>query len=260
MTDHPQNEALRQPSNAQLKEWRRLVENTTMVSGLGAYRPEEFLVLLDEVDRLRAILAARQPAPAPMDVARTVVQCPNCGKTGMLDAFSYALPTVTPAPTETEWQKHLREHHNSGGREFICDECELIIAKEKANIAEPTVTVAAPTLREVLQLFRDQLVDGQIIKESDGEPWPLSKSEADQIITELEKRLRTPADLDRQNQALGETRFDEAKWWIERFTRDDFFIVHPWNSHPQDCRCETHNRLAELEAALQVAGAQGGKP
>jgi hypothetical protein len=40
-----------------------------------------------------------------------------------------------------------------------------------------------------LKLFRDQLVDGQILKESDGDPWPLTKSEADQIVAELKNRL-----------------------------------------------------------------------
>jgi hypothetical protein len=48
-------------------------------------------------------------------------------------------------------------------------------------------------LRAMLELFRCQLIDGQIIKESDGEPWPLSKSEANQIVAELEKRLTTLA-------------------------------------------------------------------
>jgi len=42
-----------------------------------------------------------------------------------------------------------------------------------------------------IQKFRDDLVDGLIIKESDGEPWPLTKSEADQIADELRKRLVT---------------------------------------------------------------------
>ena len=44
-------------------------------------------------------------------------------------------------------------------------------------------------LREALELFRCQLIDGQIVKESDGEPWPLTKSEANQIVAELGIRL-----------------------------------------------------------------------
>jgi hypothetical protein len=35
-------------------QWRRLAENTFMVSAVGEYTPEEFLVLLDAVDELEA--------------------------------------------------------------------------------------------------------------------------------------------------------------------------------------------------------------
>lgn len=45
------------PSNEQLKKWRQLAENTFMVSALGEYTPVEFIVLLEEVERLRAALA-----------------------------------------------------------------------------------------------------------------------------------------------------------------------------------------------------------
>ncbi len=40
-------------SEAQLRQWRVLAENTMMTSALGEYTPEEFIVLLDEVERLR---------------------------------------------------------------------------------------------------------------------------------------------------------------------------------------------------------------
>ena len=52
--------------------------------------------------------------------------------------------------------------------------------------AEPVVPEREPL---DVQKFRDDLVDGLIIKESDGDPWPLTKSEADQIADELRKRL-----------------------------------------------------------------------
>lgn len=37
-----------------LRRWRALAETTMMVSALGEYTPEEFLILLNEVERLRA--------------------------------------------------------------------------------------------------------------------------------------------------------------------------------------------------------------
>jgi len=40
-----------------------------------------------------------------------------------------------------------------------------------------------------LEQFYCELVDGQVIKESDGEPWALTKSEARQIVDELRKRI-----------------------------------------------------------------------
>lgn len=42
----------------QLAEWRKEFERRTMTSAIWEYCPEEFGVLLDEVDRLNAALAA----------------------------------------------------------------------------------------------------------------------------------------------------------------------------------------------------------
>jgi transposase-like protein len=46
------------PSPEQLKEWRKLAEDTMMISAVGEYTPQEFTTLLDEVDRLREVNAA----------------------------------------------------------------------------------------------------------------------------------------------------------------------------------------------------------
>jgi hypothetical protein len=75
-----------------------------------------------------------------------------------------------------------------------CPSCGKRLNKARwFSHAEPCARLAsqpeqAPILD--LQLFYDQLVDGQIIKESDGEPWPLTKSEAKQIVDALFERLK----------------------------------------------------------------------
>lgn len=46
------------PTGQQLAEWRRLAEDTMMISAVGEYTPAEFTVLLDAVDELQVQLAA----------------------------------------------------------------------------------------------------------------------------------------------------------------------------------------------------------
>ena len=59
-------------------------------------------------------------------------------------------------------------------------------ARQNAHPPSPDVAGA------LLEKFRCDLIDGLVVKESDGDPWPLTKSEANQIVAELEKRLRIP--------------------------------------------------------------------
>lgn len=41
------------PDSKQLREWRRLAENTEMISAVGEYTPAEFITLLDAVESLQ---------------------------------------------------------------------------------------------------------------------------------------------------------------------------------------------------------------
>lgn len=67
------------------------------------------------------------------------------------------------------------------------------------------------------ELFYAQLIDGQIIKESDGEPWPLTKPEARQICDALKQRLAAPAAPE-----LSAEQFWNALWGEEAFALKDW--------------------------------------
>src|SRR6266404_2870715 len=59
-------------------------------------------------------------------------------------------------------------------------------------------------------------------------------------------------------QALTACALAEAKWWLEKAGRDGhFWIVSPLSKHPDNCRCEAHERIAGLERAAggKVLGA-----
>lgn len=47
------------PSKEKRDEWRKLAENTDMISAVGEYTPNEFMELLDAVDRLETLLNPR---------------------------------------------------------------------------------------------------------------------------------------------------------------------------------------------------------
>ncbi len=44
------------PSKALWQQWRKLAENTEMISAIGEYTPPEFILLLDAIDELEARL------------------------------------------------------------------------------------------------------------------------------------------------------------------------------------------------------------
>ena len=45
------------PTKEQRTEWRKLAENTMMISAVGEYTPEEFTILLDAVDELEDFIS-----------------------------------------------------------------------------------------------------------------------------------------------------------------------------------------------------------
>lgn len=49
------------PDKEKRKEWRQLAENTSMISAIGKYTPEEVIILIDAVDELeRQIETAKE--------------------------------------------------------------------------------------------------------------------------------------------------------------------------------------------------------
>ena len=73
--------AERQLGPETLKMWRTLAENTTMVSALGEYTPEEVIWLIDEVERLRRELALRAEAPSGLPSDTGEAEIHNAAKT-----------------------------------------------------------------------------------------------------------------------------------------------------------------------------------
>jgi hypothetical protein len=97
-------------------------------------------------------------APERTESERGAVLCDDCGE--------YKYECRCPAPSQSE-KVSLEEQAN-------CKIC-----------AQPASTDA----RELARQFRNKLINGEIIKESDGEPWSLTKSEATQVAAALETLL-----------------------------------------------------------------------
>lgn len=108
-----------------------------------------------------------------------------------------ALQEALPKPENMKWlldaanqvinELKVQEHLDSDTFRWLCNAVGQV-ERDLSRAALASQPEQAPILD--LQLFYDQLVDGQIIKESDGEPWPLTKSEAKQIVDALFERLK----------------------------------------------------------------------
>lgn len=63
------------PAKAKRDEWRKLAMETVMISAVGEYTPEEFLVLLDAVDELeQQVLQLQKALKASCQIGE---QCDN---------------------------------------------------------------------------------------------------------------------------------------------------------------------------------------
>jgi hypothetical protein len=72
------------PDKATRDEWRRLAKETTMVSGLGEYTPDEFTVLLDAIDQLTA-----DPTPEVIE-ACAATACDHTASSKGVDDMTFA--------------------------------------------------------------------------------------------------------------------------------------------------------------------------
>jgi hypothetical protein len=203
-----------------------------------------FTIILDRL--------ARQPEPEPPRATREVWLDPELVNEPTPE------PTVTPADTYTLPEVN-KTSLCAGAASTHWNALEKQLAKELLKYIdppEPTVTVGAPA--PVTDQFKPlagepippsthwRIEDGWV----GGKRVPfLTHDNRDGIRLDAEsadfigRLMRTPADLDRQNQAV---RLDEAKWWYDR--------IDELSSHDPSIE----QRISSLEAALQVAGAQEG--